>query len=353
MNRYLIKILFLLVVVFSYSSYAEAEEFYLNYFDGQSSFMNVADYRAASQSLDPEETISRFSEYMLQNSTPTTKEFLQFIDSYVEPMCRGRWRYESCLFSKRKSFIIILRYRNKIDNLFFLIVDDHIRNFTPTLKDLKEYLQTLNSIYNYRKRTIPEDYNKMQSTTFLNTRNLSRNYAGYKGLLVRQVLYLKYNAFQIKFLSNVLKKALTVMNSPNAYVYVEMNDEAFEDLKFELSYTEKYRLGVKLLNHQLAKLANDRRFGFKPQLIDVLAAGIDTGIISVPLLAHMYNMEEFKDSYRNRYKIYWKVLKNIGKVLVINTPVIGQVSLIPIMIIETKQQIEEMRQEAANETHLF
>jgi hypothetical protein len=143
------------------------------------------------------------------------------------------------------------------------------------------------------------------------------------------------------------------MNSSNSYIYISIEDDFLEDIRIDLSYTEKYRLSIKLLNKELSEMQFDNRFMTKPMLIDILISGVETGIIEPDTFKLLYMMPEFKDDYRNRYKVYIDVVKKIGKYVITNTPVVGTISILPIIIIEVINEMKQSRRNQANETHLF
>lgn len=322
--------------------------FYFNYFDGAPKYGTSY----AHKYLDQQRVLALFEDYMSQNDFPTTDEFIVFLQDVISGKCRGDYLYSRCHMRYYKYTLQILRSADKIDNLFFLIVDDRIRNYQPSFKDLAIYLRSLKSLY--FKRLVQQDgQHEIFDLSFMHTRSLSQSYGSYRGLTPRQVLHLKYDSFQIKYLGHQLKKMINIMNSENAYIHVDMEAEDISDIHLELSYTEKYRLGVKLLKFHLNELQFDSRFGFKPRYIDVLLSGVETGVISPELLKEFYSMPEFFDSYRNRYSIYKEALKRIGKQILINTPVVGQLAFIPIMIIEIRNELRNSTRGQSDDTQLF
>jgi hypothetical protein len=235
--------------------------------------------------------------------------------------------------------------------MFVLHIKDELSG-SKKLKDVSDYLKSLHSLYKKRKNNTSK-YNTFYDLSFLQRRILGRKLNNYKGLSPRQYLYTKYNSFQIKKLSSLLNKTINIMNSSNSYIYISIDDNFLEDIRIDLSYTEKYRLSIKLLNKELSEMQFDNRFMTKPMLIDILISGVETGIIEPDTFKLLYMMPEFKDDYRNRYKIYIDVVKKIGKYVITNTPVVGTISILPIIIIEVINEMKQSRRNQANETHLF
>ena len=327
----------------------DARPFYFNFFDGAPVYRTSY----AQNYLDQEEVLSSFNDFMLKNEFPRTDDFIVFLQELIQEKCRGTQLYDKCHMRNYKYALQILRSSNQIDNLFYLIVDDRIRNYKPSFKDLSDYLRSLKSLYLKRLSDLDGEEHDVYDVSFLNTRSLSQEFGRYNGLTPRQVLYLKYDSFQIKYLGYQLKKMINVMNSENAYIHVDMEADDINDIHLELSYSEKYRLGVKLLKFHLNELQFDSRFGFKPRYIDVLLSGVETGVIRPELLKEFYAMPEFYDSYRNRYSIYKEALKRIGKQILINTPVVGQLAFIPIMIIEIRNELQNGTRNQSDDTHIF
>lgn len=326
----------------------QTKEYYLNYFDGAQTRISYAE-----KYLDKDFVISEFTNFMQENKFPKTDEFIVFLQGIISSKCRVSSLYDKCHMNYYRYALDLLRNNNKIDNLFYLIINDRIRNYKPNFKDLSQYLRSLNSLYLKRLKTSENNEHAYYDLSFLNKTVLSQKFGNYKGLTPRQMLHLKYDAFQIKYLGYQLKKMLNVMNSNDAYIHVDMQDEDIDDLHLKLSYSEKYRLGVKLLKFHLKDLQFDSRFGFSPMYIDVLMAGVETGVIKPDILKVMYNMPEFVDSYRNRLNTYREVLKRLGKQILINTPVVGQLAFIPIMIIEIRNEMRTGMRGNSDDTHLF
>lgn len=330
------------------NDFLAADGYYYNYFDGPARYKSYGE-----RYLNKEFVIQEFDNYMSENRFPKTDDFISFLQNVIKDKCSSTYLYTNCHMNYYKYSLGILRESNKIDNLFYLIINDRIRNLKPRFKDLSDYLRSLNSLYRKRMTSNDNEEHKYYDLSFLNKRVMSQAVAGYKGLSPREVLHLKYDSFQIKYLGFQLKKMLNVMNSNDAYIHVDMEDEDIDDLHLSLSYTEKYRLGVKLLKFHLKELQFDNRFGFTPMYIDVLLAGVETGVISPDVLKVMYNMPEFVDSYRNRFKTYREVLKRLGRQILINTPIVGQIAFIPIMIIEIRNEMRNGNRGNSDDTQLF
>ena len=340
-------ILFALLLLVKIARAQEVSAYYNNYFDGP-----ALQYQQNSKRfIDKDYVIDNFEFYMEDKIYPTTDEFIEFLQELISPNCYGTYLYDKCHVSFYHHALNVLRSEQRIDNLFYLIVSDRIKNFKPNLKDLSTYLRSLKSIY--RKRLSSSNDVVGSDLSFLNSRNLSQKFGPYKGLTPRQVLYLKYDSFQIKHLAYQLKKMINIMSSKEAYIYINMQSTDLSDVRIDLSYSEKYRLGVKLLKFHLNELTLDNKFGFKPLFIDVLLAGVETGVIQPDILEGFYMMPEFYDSYRNRYKRYKEIILKIGKQILINTPYIGQISLIPIMIFEIRNELKNKNRGNSNDTHLF
>ena len=339
----------LLILVSSHVLSSETIPFYFNQLDGPPLFKYKL-YQRAIKSLPERGLLLLFKDFMDLNEFPSNNQIQGFIQSVIVHHCHGRRRYLKCLNNKRMDSLYILRQNDYIDNLLYLLIKRQHRN-NNHLIDSKDYLRalkSLTSLRNHSAKEVPSD-----DLSFLNSIKLSQSYLGIKGLTPRQTLYLKYNSFQIKYLAKMLKDTLDIMNSPMAYIYIQINDSSEDDIRIDLSYSEKYRLSIKLLNHKMNELLYDTRFGIKPRYIDILSAAVETGIISINDLKIFYMMPEFIDSYRNRFRIYGDMLKNFAKYAITNTPIVGQISIIPILLMELRQEMKENRNQGSNETHIF
>lgn len=347
------KILSLLSFIFCINA-ALCEEFYHNYFDGNN-YVSQKEYDSITSGLSSSLVNESLTSLLSKEKYPTTKSFVEHFEKEIGESCLGLRREKKCIRNKLENVIGVLRFEDKIDNQFYLIVQDYISNNEAVLPDLKNYLLTLHSVFNLRKINLPETYDHKYNMSFLNTRRMSRRAASYSGLYPRQVLYYTYNSFQIKALSSIFEKTLKIMNSSNAYIHIDLaNDEESEDfLHIDLSYTEKYRLAVKLLSQEVAKLPLTGGFPNRPLFIDVLMAAVETGVISKDVMEVMIFRDDFTDSYRNRFKIYGEIAKRLGLTALTYTPVIGQLALIPIILLETRQQIKDQKRRDSDETHLF
>lgn len=342
---------FIVLLVFLSTNVLSSETvpFYFNQLDGPPLFKNKM-YQRAIRSLPENDLLLLFKNFMDLNKFPSKNQIQEFIQSVVVHHCHGRRRYLKCLNRKKMDYLYILRQNDYIDNLLYLLIKRQHRSIN-SLIDSKSYLRALKSLTSLRNHSV----NKIPSNdlSFLYSIKLSQSYLGIKGLTPRQTLYLKYNSFQIKYLAKMLKDTLDIMNSPMAYIYIQINDTSEDDIRIDLSYSEKYRLSVKLLNQKMNELLYDTRFGIKPRYIDILSAAVETGIISINDLKIFYMMPEFIDSYRNRFRIYAEMLKNFAKYAITNTPIVGPISIIPILLLELRQEMKENRNQGSNETHIF
>ena len=347
MKKTIISLLFLLT--FTTLTIA-GDEYYLNFFDGPPGFSKRT-YHKSKQNINETKLINSFKLFMSLNLYPKSSKIIENIQELLTPYCSRRRKIKKCYYQNTYAALNVLRFNNVIDNMFVLHIKDELSG-SKKLKDVSDYLKSLHSLYKKRKNNTSK-YNTFYDLSFLQHRILGRKLNNYKGLSPRQYLYTKYNSFQIKKLSSLLNKTINIMNSSNSYIYISIDDNFLEDIRIDLSYTEKYRLSIKLLNKELSEMQFDNRFMTKPMLIDILTSGVETGIIEPDTFKLLYMMPEFKDDYRNRYKIYIDVVKKIGKYVITNTPVVGTISILPIIIIEVINEMKQSRRNQANETHLF
>lgn len=335
-----IMIIFLFIVILPQ---LHAQSFALNTLDGKMS-LGAHDPRDLG-SISTNDIDLAYREIFLRKPFPSTEEFSSAFRTLIEKECLGAWREKSCLKKKELGVIDYLRSSGKIDNQAWLI----LRAKSETLPDLSSYLKDLKKFSDLRLERQGEHSDSDISSLY--TRELSVKSNGFKGVTPRQYLYFNYSSTQIIWLSSIANKMVRVMNSKNAVINIELEDD--EDLEITLSYSEKYRLGVKLAWMEIEKAVHQRGFKKRPRMLDVLMAGIETGVFGPEALKELIAHPRLMDGFRNKKKNYIKILKSVGKAALYNTPVIGQFAAIPILIWETFQNMEEARDAQSRSTHLF
>jgi len=320
-----------------------AQSFALNTLDGKMS-LGAYDPRDLG-SISPDDIDLAYREVFLTELFPSTENFISAFRSLVEKECLGAWRERKCLKEKGLGVIDYLRSSGKIDNQAWLI----LRTESETLPNLSAYLKDLKKFSELRSKRQGEQRDTDISSLY--TRELSVKSNGFNGVTPRQYLYFNYSSTQIIWLSSIAKKMISVMNSKNAVISVELEDD--EDLEINLSYSEKYRLGVKLAWMEIEKAVHERGFGKRPRMLDVLMAGIETGVFGPEAMKELIKHPRLMDGFRNKKKNYIEILKSVGKAALYNAPVIGQFAAIPVLIWETFENMKEARDAQSSSTHLF
>lgn len=286
-----------------------------------------------------------FEELFRATDSPSNADFKKTFEELAQKDCLGKWRQRRCLRTRYQEVIDYLRAQQYLDDQSWLILSYP----NARLPRLEDYFRRSRKFQNIRANKNGGEREKDISKLY--TRELSVSANGFSGVTPRQYLYFNYSDAQILKLASIAKKMVGVMNSSRASINIAMNGE--EDLEIELSYSEKYRLGVKLAWMEMEKCPVQYGFSSRPRMVDVLFAGIETGVFGPAALEELLKRPKLIDGYRNKRKYYFEALVSLGKAALYNTPVIGQFAAIPILIWETIESSREARDAQSASTHLF
>ncbi len=331
----------IIAIVLSFSSLISAQEYARNIFDGEMRFgpFDKKELRGTGPAQIEEAFNSSFSHKLCPGIKDIDDSFVPLLDK----ACRGSWRERRCYQKTRDAYIDFLRHRDLIDDQAWLV----LKSKSETLPKLSEYFRSLRKL----KLAREERGGGALDLSSLYTRDLSVKSNGFTGVSPRQYLYFNYSFQQIIRLSLIAEKMVQVMNSKSAMITVQLSD--VEDMEIELSYSEKYRLGVKLAWRELTKLHLYEGFESTPRMIDVLFAGVETGVFQKEALEELIHRPALRDGFRDKSKHYAQILKSLGKAALYNAPVIGQFAAIPVLIWEAYEGIQEDRDAQSRATHLF
>lgn len=255
----------------------------------------------------------------------------------------------SCRGVVKKDLVISLRQDKVIDDVVFLLLQNHLEHpYRISTKD-KKYnnkkslsldLNALEQKYFFielkREEINPQTASVEFSTNPMTTKEFKGKYANYKKLTPRQRLFLNYDHEQIIKLAEIVKYASQVMNAKNIKIVFDEDGDGQEDLPaIEASYSEKYRLAIKLIKRELNReMLSGVLVGKNPTFTDLLAASMEVGYFSPDELKIMLDFPELRDPKPDTWKKVGKIAWLITRAGIMAIPGFGTIAAIPIVLVE-------------------
>lgn len=275
--------------------------------------------------------------------------------SCIEISKDDEYRPEFCQEYLLKEVVLYLRSQNEIDDTAGLILLAHITQNKKQLSwlstralDIPSYLRTLEGLSKSleRKNVKPE-------ATLLSTRKQRRNVKPWGRITPRQELFLKYNLFEIKVLTEILERTQKRIAAAKISIVVDYDGNGDADETIAVSPSERYRFAQNMLKLELVKETGPD--GFLPHATvegpHMIMASSELGFIDEAVLKQLINMPELKSKKAQKGKVYLNALWSIGKAGLLAIP--GGIYLaLPIVIIESYIQGKKA-QEAKNAPTLF
>lgn len=257
----------------------------------------------------------------------------------------------SCTKQINKDLIVLLRVEKIIDDVAYLILENHLEHPFKESKEKKKQkpknkhalfldLNTLEQKYFFielkREEINPQTASMEFAENPMATKDFKSKFATYKKLTPRQRLYLTYNHEQIIKLAEIVKYASQVMNSKSIRIVFDEDGDGIEDLPaIEASYSEKYRLAIKLIKRELNReVLNGVLIGKQPNFTDLLAASMEAGFFTPEELKIMLDFPELRDPKPENWKKAGKIAWLVARAGLLAIPGFGTVAAIPIVIIE-------------------
>lgn len=176
------------------------------------------------------------------------------------------------------NFLSLLKLSQKlgyIDSVHYLILHEAYQDLEAQSFHLRRYQNDLQ----YIKESAAFEFSSFSD---LNSKTTREKISALKTLSSRQRLYTIYNKRQISLLSSVLERGIEVIQAGRADITVKSSEGKITH-EIPLSSQEKYRFALKLILRDFHRLQNDPQFSeisSEMELIDLLSAGLETGVIS-------------------------------------------------------------------------
>lgn len=352
-----------LALILSLNSLAFAQGLnpFMSLRDGSPRFLNDSDFKAARKHLDASQALPVMKAYF--ESYPfnrfSKKQFFEklesenfFKDSVKNCQKNGRLNCDKFI---KKNTLVLLRAEKMIDDVVFLLLENHLENpikMVKTKEETKEKLKkhylsldlsSLEQKYFFvslkREEINPQTANLEFSFNPMSDKALKKEfkgkYAHYKKLTPRQRLYLNYSHEQIIKLAEIVKLSSQIMNANRVAVVVDFDGDGTNDMEIEASYSEKYKLGLKILKRELEReTVGGILQGKQPTFTDLLAASLEVGYFTPEQLKVMMDFPELRDPKPDTWKKVGKISWLIARAGIMAIPGFGMIAAIPIVIIE-------------------
>lgn len=270
----------------------------------------------------------------------TTKQFSGLLKT-----CKNSQR---CKEKHLENLFYLARHHNRIDDTFLFLITKYIDKKEEVIPFV-EYLYKLDSTNKIREEK-NQDTSVVTENLFLNEARFHLKVKKIGRLTPRQRLFILYSEQEIELLAQILEKFLSRNFSLESSLVFKVSETETESIP--LSETEKYNAAVKLLNRDLARAFTDNKFSRPPMYADLLAAGLETGVISNEMLNELIKIEKLQDPYTSGWEKAGKIALRIGKTVLTVNPVTGIYAMSAFLVIESIQQIKA-ENEKVSDDHLF
>lgn len=318
---------------------------------GKSSLPN--DLKNSKIILDLQE--GRVSARDFASEVMALKYFKSEVSECIEMLPDDEYRPDECRQYISEDIVLYLRSQKEIDDTAGLILLAHIKQDKKQLSwltsrglDIPSYLRTLEGLQKSleRKEVKPEP-------TMLAARKQRRHVKPWGRISPRQELFLKYNLFEIKVLTEILERTQKRIAAAKISIVVDYDGNGEADETIAVSPSERYRFAQNMLKLELVKETGPE--GFLPYASvegpHMIMASSELGFIKEDVLKQLVNMPELKSKKSQKGKLYLNALWSIGKAGLLAIP--GGIYLaLPIVIIESYFQGKKA-QEAKNAPTLF
>lgn len=337
--------------------------------DGDSRFITPRDEEASKRFLQPASALPVVKSYF------DNFEFLRFNKAQffekvaLEPFFKHsvklcRLSFKNVVFSCEKlikeNLIVQMRKQKIIDDVVYLLLQNHLEHpyqidaknkhslalDLPSLEQKYFFIELKREVVNPTTATQEFLSNPMGGKVF------KSKFADFKKLTPRQRLYLNYSHEQIIKLAEIVKYASLIMNAKDIKLVIDVDGDGVEDLPaIETSYSEKYRLALKLIKRELNReMKSGILIGKNPNFTDLLAASMEAGYFSPDELKIMLDFPELRDPKPETMKKVGRIAWLITRTGIMAIPGFGTIAAIPIVIIEAIIEGNKKKNEKADTT---
>lgn len=340
------KTIFLFFLILSASTFAQGENFFAPVREGDSI------YKLNSRSMKkiPTDNFSERFQSVLNrvfNEELNTEETIQTVKSefgrsviaHCGVKSRCQLKYTEALFKQA-------RKEGLIDDVFLFHVFHKLNERSQEIS-LIDYAYKLETTQALRAENPYQE--EIEFNLFNAGKGFLKREKGFGILTPRQRLFLFYSEDEIELMANTLETFLNRHFSDSSFL-VFMTGEAEE--KIELSSGEQYQAAVKLLNRDLKRAHVKGDLTRYPLYSDLLAAGLETGVLSNELLNEIIQLPELKDEHTSTWAKIGKIAARVGKTVLIVNPGTSLYALTAFLVIDSVKQIKEQNEKTSSD-HLF
>lgn len=325
--------------------------------DGSPRFLSESDFKQARELINAAEALQVMRAYF--EAYPfirfSKKQFFEKLENEIffqnsVKNCQRKLKLH-CPQKIKLSILVLLREEKIIDDVAYLILENQLKHplkikkekILPNKRHLHLNLSELEQKYFFinlkREEINPQTANIEFTFNPMNDQALKREFKGkfthYKKLTPRQRLYLNYSHEQIIKLAEIVKLASLIMNANRVAIVADFDGDGVNDLEIETSYSEKYKLGLKILKRELNREINGGILdGKHPTFTDLLAASMEAGFFTPEQLKVMMDFPELRDPKPDTWKKVGKISWLITRAGIMAIPGFGTIAAIPIVIIE-------------------
>ncbi len=294
-----------------------------------------------------------FSELTKNSITKDIMRSLMRIDFFKERKDQCLLYQEDeldCLRSSIKPAIIYGYIQGFFDGTATIIIMSKFSSksiYTGTLSSYASKIRLLRKSYLSRRDTI-------QNESPLSQKKYLKKLGKVKKLTPRQYTLLRYNYSQIKHMGKILQTFENRILAVSAGLYFDYDGDGQSDENYVLDEAEKYRMSVKLLKLELAKMSQGGEIfsGKQPDFHDLLVASNELGLVSDKDLTTMVELPFLYEPKKSPWAIAGKITWELGKGIIMAIPGVNLFSIVPIVLVESYVNSREQQNETSD-LHIF
>lgn len=337
--KFIIFIGLLLVPLFAMSA---SQNFFAPVREGKSKYVDLKNYQELSERYDTSTILKKMDIALNQvfNDEPDVAQVVAIFQTTFESEFNRYCGGKPCRKKLLRDILKIGRFNNKIDDVFYMLVNYYLRK-NKEMSSFQSYLYTI-EYTRYVRSQSDRDNTFIEESAFNVEKRFNVKIKKIGKLTPRQRLYVLYDESEIELLGEIFSSMMARNFSLNSSIVFELslgNEEIID-----LSSTEQYRLALRLLDRDIERALGNGKLRRKPMYMDLLAVGVELGLVSNDLLNELVTLEELKDPTGEKRKQVLGLMYNITKTFLVVNPATSLYALPAFLIIESVNQARKNKE---------
>jgi hypothetical protein len=316
--------------------------------------LNPKQIRSAEKDLGPA-AVAQIQELFSPNSPLEANDLNARLSQLLAP------RLNSCLSSQEQEIesdcsqrlyedaYLVARANGLIDDVILVLLKEHLKDghSSPLIS---EYRSEADGLSATRKAVLGNSSDAM-SPALTERKPYPQKARDLDHLSPRERLYILYNPIQIRDLSDIFARTLKIMDAKSADISIQPRDDS-TPITVDLSEGEIFRLAIDLMKRNLSQEEQSGLLkGTQPKMIDLIAAGEETGALSGSLVTDVLKIPELNDPKSSILKKTGAILEQMGRIALISNPVTQIYGLVGFMFVDAIE--ESHKKDAGTHDGLF